>query len=127
MGDCKECEYLENRVSELEDETIDLEDKLADLQLENQCDVCCGTGETISGVCMCGGTGKMSAAVIYLRKKLVEAEDAKLKHNRDRDVERAFIRLGEWTEMVERIALLEKVLDETRESFAYATGGENEQ
>lgn len=42
---------------------------------DNMCDACAGTGEAISGKpCMCGGTGKMSDAAIYLREQLVERE-----------------------------------------------------
>lgn len=38
----------------------------------NMCDACAGTGKPISGKpCMCGGTGRMSDAAVYLREQLV--------------------------------------------------------
>ena len=41
------------------------------LTRENICDACAGTGTPIScKPCMCGGTGRMSDAAIYLRKEL---------------------------------------------------------
>lgn len=53
------------RIAELEAER----DRLA---AENICDACAGSGEPVSGKpCMCGGTGRMSAAAIYLREQLV--------------------------------------------------------
>lgn len=39
------------------------------------CDVCTGSGKTLSGVpCMCGGTGRMSNAAYYLREQLVKTQ-----------------------------------------------------
>lgn len=39
---------------------------------DNICDACAGTGTPASGgICMCGGSGKMSDAARYLREKLV--------------------------------------------------------
>ena len=48
---------------------------IADLTAKNQCDACAGTGEPISGgKCMCGGSGLMSDAAIYLRSRVTELE-----------------------------------------------------
>jgi hypothetical protein len=50
-----------------------LRSRLELAESENRCDACAGTGKPISGLsCMCGGTGKMSEAAIYLRKELVQ-------------------------------------------------------
>lgn len=50
---------------------VDPRESIERLQAENICDACCGTGKAPSGDCMCGGTGRMSDAAIYLREELV--------------------------------------------------------
>lgn len=40
----------------------------------NDCDGCAGKGD--NKVCMCGGTGHAKDAVVYLRKRLLRAEEA---------------------------------------------------
>lgn len=41
----------------------------------NICDACGGTGKPISGLnCMCGGSGRMNDAAIFLRREVREAE-----------------------------------------------------
>lgn len=48
-----------------------------ELEHSNQCDACAGTGKPVSGIpCMCGGTGKMSDAAVYLRERLSSLEAA---------------------------------------------------
>lgn len=43
-------------------------------KLENQCDICLGTGTLLSGKpCACGGSGKMSDAAITFRQELAAA------------------------------------------------------
>lgn len=45
------------------------------LRRENMCDACAGTGKPLSGLpCMCGGSGKASDAVVYLRERLFAVE-----------------------------------------------------
>jgi hypothetical protein len=43
---------------------------------ENMCDACAGEGQPIPGApCMCGGTGRMSVAALYLREQLYKTEE----------------------------------------------------
>lgn len=45
---------------------------------ENQCDVCVGSGKPLSGgPCMCGGTGKMSVAAVWLREAWARESSAR--------------------------------------------------
>lgn len=47
--------------------------RIAELERENMCDACAGTGKPASGEpCMCGGSGKMSDAARYLRERLAD-------------------------------------------------------
>lgn len=49
----------------------ELEKQVEQLHAENMCDACGGNGTPVSGLpCMCGGTGKASDAVNYLRQQL---------------------------------------------------------
>ena len=58
----------------LEQKCIALELECEKLKQQNMCDACAGTGTPAGGVkCMCGGTGRMSDAAVFLREQLVEA------------------------------------------------------
>ena len=56
------------------------------LEADNICDACMGTGKVISNAeqCMCGGSGKMSDAAIYLRGELFKYERPELFNNEGR-------------------------------------------
>ena len=63
-------ENLEEQICKSSDVAA-LEARALAAEAENMCDACMGTGEPTSGKpCMCGGTGKMSDAAIYLREQL---------------------------------------------------------
>ena len=48
---------------------------IEELEADNMCDVCAGTGKPLSNKpCMCGGTGKMSDAARYLRRELTKLQ-----------------------------------------------------
>ena len=50
---------------------VELQAENKRLKDENMCDACLGTGDPTSGKpCMCGGSGKMSDAAIYLREQM---------------------------------------------------------
>lgn len=53
----------------------DLLQRARDEIAHNICDCCLGSGKPISGKpCMCGGTGRMSDAVFYLRERIAQLE-----------------------------------------------------
>lgn len=64
--------------------TIEAAKEISWLRSENHCDACGGTGTPVSGIpCMCGGTGKMSDAAVYLRTVYVDEVAA---HNKTKEL-----------------------------------------
>lgn len=103
---------LKKRVLALIEEHERIQKDLEQALSENVCDVCFGTGIPESGhPCMCGGSGKMSEAALYLRESLVVAnrEISKLTD----ELERTWGILNQWAipELRRKGVLVESIAD----------------
>ena len=95
-------ENLEEQICKSSDVAA-LEARALAAEAENMCDACMGTGEPTSGKpCMCGGTGKMSDAAIYLREQL---------NKDDVEIERLIISRAA---IADELVILRKELDEAQ-------------
>jgi len=71
----KQMEFAEHNWGLVQTECETRRTQLERLERWNMCDACAGTGEPISGKpCMCGGSGKASDALQYLREEVVRLE-----------------------------------------------------
>ena len=78
-----------DQIDVIREERDELKAHVAELEKQNMCDACCGTGKSISNIpCMCGGSGLMSDAALSLRDRVIELE-AKLEPMSDEDIDRS--------------------------------------
>lgn len=70
-GDNQPCGWCSRTALALDDALLIARKERDEARRENICDACAGTGSPVSKLpCMCGGTGKMSRAAIYLREEM---------------------------------------------------------